>query len=49
MEMDLQSYKCLGCEDSRIGLVSAKETNIEFVVSPSYYNIFDTFNETDFF
>ena len=47
-EMELAPNQCLAFEDSRIGLISAKRANIETIVSPSYYNIDDTFEEADF-
>ncbi len=48
-EMDLLPIECLAFEDSRIGLISAKRANIETVVSPSYYNKGDAFEEANFF
>ena len=47
-EMELAPNECIAFEDSRIGLISAKRANIETIVSPSYYNIDDTFEEADF-
>ena len=47
-EMNLMPNECLAFEDSRIGLISAKRANIQTIVSPSYYNIGDTFEEADF-
>ena len=47
-EMKLAPNECLAFEDSRIGLISAKRANIETIVSPSYYNINETFEEADF-
>ena len=47
-EMELLPSECLAFEDSRIGLISAKRASIETIVSPSYYNMDDNFEEADF-
>ena len=47
-ELALMPNECLAFEDSRLGLISAKRANLGTIVSPSYYNIGDTFEEADF-
>ncbi len=47
-KLNLKPQQCLAFEDSRIGLISARQAKIETIVSPSYYNLRESFEDADY-